>query len=61
MRTESGDSVKVYIVRKYNKQTRWDCNHSTTFEEFEFKTKAEAMAYRNSQKRGVFDIYEKEK
>lgn len=52
--------MKVYIVRKYDKLTRWDCNHSTTFEEFEFKTKAEALAYRNSQKVGVFDIYEKE-
>lgn len=53
--------MKVYIVRKYDKLTRWDCNHSTTFEEFEFPTKAEAMAYRNSQKKGVFDVYEKEK
>lgn len=52
--------MKVYIVRKYNKLTRWDCNHLTTFEELEFPTKAEAMAYRNSQKKGVFDIYEKE-
>lgn len=60
MRTASGDSMKVYIVRKYNKLTRWDCNHSEKFEEFEFPTKAEALAYRNSQKRGVFDIYEKE-
>lgn len=53
--------MKVYIVRKYNKLTRWDCNHSTAFKEFEFPTKAEAMAYRNSQKKGVFDVYEKEK
>lgn len=53
--------MKVYIVRKYNKLTLWDCNHSTKFEEFEFKTKEEAMAYRNSQKVGVFDVYEKEK
>lgn len=53
--------MKVYIVRKYDKLTRWDCNHSTTFEEFEFKTKAEAMKFRNSHKRGVFDVYEKEK
>ena len=56
-----GDSVKVYIVRKYNKLARWDCNHSTKFEEFEFPTKAKALEFRNSQKRGVFDIYEKEK
>ena len=49
--------MKVYIVRKYDKLTRWDCNHSTTFEEFEFETKAEAMKFR----KGVFDVYEKEK
>ena len=55
-----GDSVKVYIVRKYNKLARWDCNHSTQFEEFEFPTKAKALEFRNSQKVGVFDIYEKE-
>ena len=53
--------MKVYIVRKYDKLTRWDGNHSTTFEEFEFETKAEAMKFRNSHKRGVFDVYEKEK
>lgn len=53
--------MKVYIVRKYNKLARWDCNHSTKFEEFEFPTKAKALEFRNSQKRGVFDIYEKEK
>jgi len=52
--------VKVYIVRKYDKLTRWDCNHSAKFEEFEFPTKAQALEFRNSQKRGVFDIYEKE-
>ena len=52
--------MKVYIVRKYNKLTRWDCNHSTTFEEFEFQTKEEALAYRDIQKVGVFDVYEKE-
>lgn len=61
MRTASGDSMKVYIVRKYNKLTRWDCNHSKNFEEFEFETKEEAMKFRASQKRGVFDVYEKEK
>nr|DAS52017.1 MAG TPA: hypothetical protein [Caudoviricetes sp.] len=33
--------MKVYIVRKYNKLTRWDCNHSAKFEEFEFPTKVE--------------------
>lgn len=43
MRTELGDNVKVYIVRKYNKLTRWDCNHSTTFEEFEFPTKSPSV------------------
>ena len=47
--------MKVYIVRKYDKLTRWDCNHSTTFEE------AEAMKFRSSHKKGVFDVYEKEK
>ena len=52
--------MKVYIVRKYNKLTRWDCNHSAKFEEFEFQTKEEALAYRDSQKVGVFDVYEKE-
>lgn len=53
--------MKVYIVRKYNKLTRWDCNHSAKFEEFEFGTKAEALEFRNSQKVGVFDVYETEK
>ena len=52
--------MNVYIVRKYNKLVRWDGNHSTTFEEFEFQTKEEALEFRNSQKRGVFDIYDKE-
>ena len=52
--------MKVYIVRKYNKLTRWDCNHSTKFEEIEFQTKEEALAYRSSQRVGVFDVYEKE-
>lgn len=53
--------MKVYIVRKYDKMVRWDGNHSTTFEEFEFETKAEAMKFRSSHKRGVFDVYEREK
>lgn len=53
--------MKVYIVRKYNKRTRWDCNHSAKFKEFEFPTKTKAMEFRNSQKVGVFDIYEKKK
>lgn len=44
-------NTKVWIVRKYKKRTRWDCNHSATFEEFEFKTKAEALEFRNSQKK----------
>lgn len=52
--------MKVYVVRKYEKIARWDCNHSTKFEEIEFPTKEEAMAYRNSQKVGVFDVYQKE-
>ena len=52
--------MKVYIVRKYNKLVRWDGNHSSKFEEFEFQTKEEALEFRNSQKRGVFDIYDKE-
>ena len=60
MRTELGDSMKVYVVRKYKKRTRLDCNHSTTFEEIEFQTKEEALAYRDSQKVGVFDVYERE-
>lgn len=53
--------MKVYVVRKYDKIVRWDCNYSTKFKEIEFPTKEEAMAYRNSQKVGVFDVYEKEK
>lgn len=60
MKTALGDDVKVYIVRKYDKLTRWDCNHSTTFEEIEFQTKEEALTYRDSQKVGVFDVYERE-
>lgn len=52
--------MKVYAIRKYLKRTRWDCNHSTKFEEIEFQTKEEALAYRDSQKVGVFDVYEKE-
>lgn len=52
--------MKVYVIRKYLKRTRWDCNHSTKFEEIEFQTKEEALAYHDSQKVGVFDIYEKE-
>lgn len=60
MRTESGDSMKVYVIRKYLKRTRWDCNHLTKFEEIEFQTKEEALAYRDSQKVGVFDVYERE-
>lgn len=62
MKTEWGDNVKntkVWIVRKYKKRTRWNCNHSTTFEETEFKTKDEAMKFRNSHTKGVFDVYEK--
>lgn len=62
MKTEWGDNVKntkVWIVRKYKKRTRWDCNYSTTFDEIEFKTKAEAMKFRNSHTKGVFDVYEK--
>lgn len=52
--------MKVYVVRKYLKRPRWDCNHSTKFEEIEFQTKEEALAYRDSQKVGVFDVYERE-
>ncbi len=52
--------MKTYVVRKYDKIVRWDCNHSTKFEEIEFQTKEEAMAYRDSQKVGVFDVYERE-
>ena len=39
MKTALGDNMKVYVVRKYLKRTRWDCNHSTKFEEIEFQTK----------------------
>jgi len=60
MKTELGDNMKVYVVRKYLKRTRWDCNHSTKFEEIEFQTKEEVLAYRDSQKVGVFDVYERE-
>jgi hypothetical protein len=60
MKMASGDSMKVYVVRKYLKRTRWDVNHSTKFEEIEFQTKEEALAYRDSQKVGVFDVYERE-
>jgi hypothetical protein len=60
MKTVSGDSMKVYVIRKYLKRTRWDCNHSTKFEEIEFQTKEEALAYRSNQRVGVFDVYEKE-
>ena len=60
MKMASGDSMKVYVVRKYLKRTRWDVNHSTKFEEIEFQTKEEALAYRDNQKVGVFDVYEKE-
>jgi hypothetical protein len=35
-------------------------NRTSPFEEVEFKTKEEAIAYRESQKKGVFDIYQKE-
>lgn len=42
--------MKVYVVRKYKKRTRWDVNHSTKFEEIEFQTKEEALAYRDSRK-----------
>lgn len=52
--------MKVYVIRKYLKHIRWDCNHSTKFEEIEFQTKEEALAYRDSQKVGVFDVYERE-
>lgn len=52
--------MKVYVVRKYLKRTRWDVNHSTKFEEIEFQTKEEALAYRDIQKVGVFDVYERE-
>ena len=55
-----GDSAKVYVVRKSLNRTRWDVNHSTKFEEIEFPTKEEALAYRSNQKVGVFDVYEKE-
>ena len=60
MRTASGGNMKVYVVRKYLKRTCWDVNHSTKFEEIEFQTKEEALTYRDSQKVGVFDVYEKE-
>jgi len=52
--------LKVWIVRKYLKSTRMEYNRSSPFEEVEFQTKEEAIAYRESQKKGVFDIYQKE-
>lgn len=53
--------MKVWIVRKYLKTTRMEYNRSSPFEEVEFQTKKEeAIAYRESQKKGVFDIYQKE-
>lgn len=52
--------MKVYVVRKYLKVTRMECNRTSPFEEVEFQTKEEAIAYRQSQKRGVFDVYQKE-
>nr|DAW04223.1 MAG TPA: hypothetical protein [Caudoviricetes sp.] len=35
-------------------------NRTSPFEEVEFQTKKEAIAYREEQKKGVFDIYQKE-
>ena len=52
--------MKVWIVRKYLKTTRIEYNRSSPFEGVEFQTKEEAIAYRESQKKGVFDIYQKE-
>ena len=52
--------MKVWIVRKYLKTTRMEYNRSSPFEEVEFQTKEEAITYRESQKKGVFDIYQKE-
>ena len=52
--------MKVWIVRKYLKTTRMEYNQTSPFEEVEFQTKEEAIAYRQSQKRCVFDIYQKE-
>ena len=52
--------MKVWIVRKYLKTTRMEYNRSSPFEKVKFQTKEEAIAYRESQKKGVFDIYQKE-
>lgn len=52
--------MKVWVVRKYLRTTRMEYNQTSPFEEVEFKTKEEAIAYRQSQKKGVFDIYQKE-
>lgn len=52
--------MKVWIVRKYLKTTRMEYNRTSPFEEVKFQTKEEAIAYRESQKKGVFDIYQKE-
>lgn len=52
--------MKVWIVRKYLKTTRMEYNQTSPFEEVEFQTKEEAIADRESQKKGVFDIYQKE-
>lgn len=52
--------MKVWIVRKYLKSTRMEYNRSSPFEIRLLQTKEEAIAYRESQKKGVFDIYQKE-
>jgi len=52
--------LKVWIVRKYLKTTKMEYNRTSPFEEVKFQTKEEAIAYRESQKKGVFDIYQKE-
>lgn len=42
--------MKVWVVRKYLKTTRMEYNQTSPFEEVEFQTKEEAIAYRQSQK-----------
>ena len=40
--------MKVWVVRKYLRTTRMKYNRTSPFEEVEFQTKEEAIAYRES-------------
>lgn len=48
--------MKVWVVRKYLKTTRMEYNQTSPFEEVEFQTKEEAIAYRQSQKKEASSI-----